>query len=125
MHSYIAIPLFVLYVWASPITTLDQFRGEERLVKTQIPVREIIPVIGTEPGAQRVRIRYGPYHIPAYSEKTLTSIITNEGGMHDAIVKDMMKPCEDCTVTRFKGNMVYADGSEANVDTGAWYVFFK
>lgn len=60
------------------------------------------------PGAKLTKVRYGPWTVPP---NTLT---------RNMIDRDIAKPCEDCIVVAFQKGLEYADGSVANVDTGAY-----
>jgi len=44
----------------------------------------------------------------------------NEGGMLDASNHNAPAPCQDCTLKYAKTQLVYPDGSVANINTGAW-----
>ncbi|MES9542033.1 MULTISPECIES: hypothetical protein [unclassified Actinomadura] len=61
--------------------------------------------------AQTVTLRYGPYTIPKAANG-------EHGELPNQIAVDVAKPCESCFVTGFKPNLVYADGSNANINTG-------
>lgn len=61
--------------------------------------------------AQAVTPRYGPYTIPKAANG-------EHGELPDQIAVDVAKPCENCFVTGFKPNLAYADGSNANINTG-------
>jgi hypothetical protein len=56
-------------------------------------------------------IRYGPYTIPAATD-------TEHGELPNRVALNVQKPCSNCYITGFKPNLVYADGSTANVNTG-------
>jgi hypothetical protein len=57
-------------------------------------------------------VRYGPYTIPAGTMDT-------PGMVHNKLSFAVQRPCSDCFITSFKPDLVYADGSRANLDTGA------
>ncbi|MEU8798704.1 hypothetical protein [Spirillospora sp. NPDC048819] len=61
--------------------------------------------------SQTVTLRYGPYTIPAAADG-------EHGMLPNQIDFNIEKPCENCYVTGFKPNLVYADGSNANINTG-------
>ncbi|CDR15124.1 hypothetical protein [Streptomyces iranensis] len=61
---------------------------------------------------QTTTVRYGPFTIPAASGHD------DHGETRNRIEWNVQKPCENCFVTGFKPNLVYADGSNANVNTG-------
>ncbi|MGB2712203.1 MAG: hypothetical protein WBC33_11885 [Conexibacter sp.] len=61
-------------------------------------------------------IDYGPYTIPAgggdpHDHDTMGTI-TNR------ITTNVAKPCTNCDIIKFRPDLVYSDGSEANVNTG-------
>ncbi|MFF3326763.1 hypothetical protein [Streptomyces sp. NPDC002889] len=62
-------------------------------------------------GAQVTTVRYGPFTIPAASGH-------DHGETGNRLSFNVQKPCDDCYITGFKPNLVYADGSNANVNTG-------
>ncbi|GAA3754259.1 hypothetical protein [Salinactinospora qingdaonensis] len=62
-------------------------------------------------------VTYGPFTIPAATQ--------SDGGGHgenghtgNRVEVDVEKPCENCFITGFEPDLVYADGSTANVNTG-------
>ncbi|MFE9773601.1 hypothetical protein ACFYOV_18410 [Streptomyces sp. NPDC005931] len=62
-------------------------------------------------GPQVTTVRYGPFTIPAASGH-------DHGESGNRLSFNVQKPCDDCFITGFKPNLVYADGSNANVNTG-------
>ncbi|MFJ7342838.1 hypothetical protein ACIQU3_21425 [Streptomyces sp. NPDC101110] len=62
-------------------------------------------------GPQVTTVRYGPFTIPAASGH-------DHGESGNRLSLNVQKPCDDCFITGFKPNLVYADGSNANVNTG-------
>ncbi|HZT66575.1 MAG TPA: hypothetical protein VFA11_12385 [Acidimicrobiales bacterium] len=58
---------------------------------------------------QRSVVRYGPIPLPPASMG---------GGLHDLVSPAFPKPCDNCLMTGVIPDMVYADGSPANIDTG-------
>jgi hypothetical protein len=55
--------------------------------------------------------RYGPFIIPPES--------AGGGADHsDIVVPSLPKPCSNCFVQQFEPDLVYADGTSANLDTG-------
>ncbi|NUT26261.1 MAG: hypothetical protein HOV84_10130 [Streptomyces sp.] len=56
-------------------------------------------------------VRYGPITLPAASGD-------DHGETGNRLAFNIAKPCDDCVITSFKPNLVYADGSNANVNTG-------
>jgi len=69
---------------------------------------------GAEPavgGVQVTTVRYGPFVLPP----------AGKGGDADhanVVVPDVAKPCEECFITRAEPDLVYEDGTPANLDTG-------
>src|SRR5829696_6711340 len=55
-------------------------------------------------------VRYGPFSVPGGSEEM--------PGMKQAIRLAVSKPCSECYVTSFTPDLVYADGSRADMDHG-------
>jgi len=62
-------------------------------------------------GVQQITVKYGPFVLPP----------AGEGGDMDhanVFLPNVAKPCEDCFITRAEPNLVYEDGTTANLDTG-------
>lgn len=62
-------------------------------------------------GLQVTTVRYGPFTLPP----------AGKGGDVDhanVVLPDVTKPCEDCFITRAEPDLVYDDGTPANLDTG-------
>ncbi|MGI5399256.1 hypothetical protein ACQEVG_07365 [Streptomyces sp. CA-135486] len=75
-------------------------------------VSDIAPVARRQdPGPQVTTVRYGPFTLPAASGH-------DHGETGNRISWNVQKPCDDCFITGFKPNLVYEDGSNANVNTG-------
>jgi hypothetical protein len=56
-------------------------------------------------------VRYGPFTIPAG-----TSV--SDPGMMSSLHFGVSRPCSECYITGFTPDLVYADGTRANMDTG-------
>ncbi|WP_158711021.1 hypothetical protein [Streptomyces albus] len=56
-------------------------------------------------------VRYGAYTIPASAGE-------EHGEISNRIALNVEKPCTNCFITSVKPNLVYEDGSNANVNTG-------
>lgn len=56
-------------------------------------------------------VRYGSYTIPASTGE-------EHGELSNRIAFNVRKPCTNCFITSVKPNLVYEDGSNANVNTG-------
>src|SRR5215207_11762453 len=61
--------------------------------------------------AGQTTVRYGPYTIPA-------GTMTDPGMVHNKLQFAVSRPCSDCFITKFKPDLVYADGSKATMDQG-------
>ncbi len=62
-------------------------------------------------GVQETTVRYGPFVLPP----------AGQGGDMDhanLFVPNAPKPCEDCFITRAEPDLVYEDGTRANLDSG-------
>lgn len=70
-------------------------------------------------GAKRVKIRSGPYKVPNMSKR---SAMTGHAGMLENYPDSKIeKPCAgECTILRQQAGLEYANGSNANIDTGMW-----
>ncbi len=69
----------------------------------------------TGPGQETTTVRYGPYTLPAAGSGDGDGHAGSETGGFEF---DAEKPCTNCYVTGFEPNLVYEDGSNANVNTG-------
>jgi hypothetical protein len=72
---------------------------------------------------QQVKIRYGPYNIPANEalEPQTASTIgigRERGGLTNVPTSNIQKPCSDCLVTSMRAGLENEDGEDLNVDTG-------
>ncbi len=59
----------------------------------------------------KASVRYGPFLMPP----------ANAGGEqhYNRILTNVAKPCSNCYIVKATPNLIYADGSNANLDTGA------
>ncbi|MGW1958061.1 hypothetical protein ACWCPI_35860 [Streptomyces sp. NPDC001920] len=62
-------------------------------------------------GPQVTTVRYGPFTLPAASGH-------DHGETGNRLSFNVQKPCDDCFITGFKPNLIYENGSNANVNTG-------
>jgi hypothetical protein len=60
-------------------------------------------------GGKVTSIKYGPYKVPAMS------------GLENKLTINLEKPCSKCYIVAMQSNLVKADGTEVNIDEGAWY----
>jgi hypothetical protein len=56
-------------------------------------------------------VRYGPFTIPG-------GTATDPGMIHNKLLFGVARPCVDCHIIAFTPDLVYADGTRANMDTG-------
>ena len=66
---------------------------------------------GATGGVQETTVRYGPFVLPP----------AGKGGDVDhanVVLPNVTKPCEDCFIVRAEPDLVYEDGTTANLDTG-------
>ena len=56
-------------------------------------------------------VRYGPFTIPAATDM-------GPGMIHNKLLFGVARPCVDCYITSFTPDLVYGDGTTANMDTG-------
>jgi len=69
--------------------------------------------------AKRRKVRYGPYRIPALSEKNVASEVLKIQGVSNTLNVGVKKPCEgQCTILTLSADLEYADGSPANTTNG-------
>lgn len=76
----------------------------------------VLAPVSADAAVKTTTIEYGPYTIPAGSGEP-----GNHAGMghiDNEIVTNIAKPCTDCTLIGMTPDLVYGDGSEANVETG-------
>jgi hypothetical protein len=79
-------------------------------------------------GAGSTKIRYGPFTIPDMnspstglaSARPLLGLPAENGMVWNQPVRDIRRPCDGCLVTSMQAGLEYADGTVANIDTGAW-----
>lgn len=64
------------------------------------------------PGDLRTTVRYGPFFLPP------SSLGGSNIPHFNRILTNVAKPCEDCYLTGMFPDLVYEDGSSANLDTG-------
>jgi hypothetical protein len=80
----------------------------------------------TTPG--EVKIRYGPFTIPAMNQpstgfawaRPLFGLPPERGSIWNQPVTNVRKPCDNCFITGMVAGLEYADGSNANINTGVW-----
>jgi hypothetical protein len=65
-------------------------------------------------------MRYGPYTLPSTKARNLQSTLLSDSGMVDNVKMNIPKPCTDCTILYMNAGMEYANGTDANTDTGSW-----
>lgn len=50
------------------------------------------------------------------------NILGEEGALWNYADNVAPKPCEECVIVGINSGLEYPDGSNANIDTGMWYV---
>jgi hypothetical protein len=76
------------------------------------------PLAAKVPGAKRIKIRSGPYKVPDMNRNSPT---TGHAGMLEAYMDNtILKPCSNCNILRQVGGLEYANGTNANIDSGMW-----
>jgi hypothetical protein len=68
---------------------------------------------------KQVKIRTGPYKVPGMNRQNPFS--KHWGMLESYYDTNIQKPCEDCNILRQVGGLEYADGKNANIDSGLWY----
>ncbi|KAF2419607.1 hypothetical protein EJ08DRAFT_706428 [Tothia fuscella] len=81
------------------------------------PRKQILTSPSKIPGAQRVKIRSGPYNVASMSKKSASG---HAGMLENYPDTAVDKPCEECTLLWQQAGMEYPNGTVANVDTGMW-----
>jgi hypothetical protein len=72
----------------------------------------LVLTLASAASAATKTVRYGPYTIPGGTQDM-------PGMVHNKLSFAVTRPCLDCYITSFKPDLVYSDGSTANMDTGA------
>ncbi|KAF2428039.1 hypothetical protein EJ08DRAFT_719738 [Tothia fuscella] len=77
-------------------------------------------------GANRVKMRYGPYKVPNMG---VTNILGEEGALWNYADPVAEKPCDAqdggaCTIVGMYAGLEYPDGKNANIDSGLWLHHF-
>lgn len=70
------------------------------------------------PGAKQIKIRTGPYAAPGMKKQNSVSKLW--GMLESYYDVDVAKPCSNCNILRQIGGLEYADGKNANIDSGLW-----
>jgi len=88
--------------------------------KTSLPALSTVPIKYSKvPGTIRAKVRYGPYTLPSTKSASISGTLFGDDGMTD-MIKPAQKPCTDCTLLFANAGLEYANGTEANTDTGSW-----
>jgi hypothetical protein len=79
-------------------------------------VAVLVPAASANAAITTRSIDYGPFTIPAgggdpHDHDTM-------GQIANRIVGNVTKPCTDCSIVGFRPDLVYSDGTRANLDTG-------
>jgi hypothetical protein len=76
----------------------------------------LIPATGAQAAIKTKTIEYGSYTIPAGSGDPADH--AGYGHIDNEIVTNVSKPCTGCTLIGVTPDLVFKDGSEANIETG-------
>ncbi|MEE1928183.1 hypothetical protein V1J52_08245 [Streptomyces sp. TRM 70351] len=76
---------------------------------------QAVPAHGQDPRLRTRTVRYGPYTIPASDPNAPGG---HHGGTGNTLKLGVEAPCGHCYIKGIKPDLVYPDGSNANVDTG-------
>jgi hypothetical protein len=101
-----AVPLAAVDVRTEPLERLPQ----------SVPQKIKITDKPADPAGKLVKLRYGPFTLPPNS--MVSALPEQVGG------PKIHTPCKECYLGAFQGGLEYEDGSEANVDTGAYLHHF-
>jgi hypothetical protein len=83
-----------------------------------VPTRQVLKSKLSEPNIKAVKVRYGPYKVPA---NNVTNSYGELGMLSNYPHIKIQKPCEgDCTIVGFRAGLEYPNGANANIDTGMW-----
>lgn len=70
------------------------------------------------PGVKRVKVRSGPYLVPSMAKRSYSG---HAGMLENFPDFSVDRPCEGhCTLLNQVAGLEYADGKNANIDTGMW-----
>jgi hypothetical protein len=70
-------------------------------------------------GMRRVRVRYGPFRLPAKTEKNLDWLVWNMEGAVTNLKYNVKRPCEgECWIGRIVSDLEFAEGKSATVEDG-------
>jgi hypothetical protein len=69
------------------------------------------------PGSKTIKMRYGPYKVPNMKVK---NVLGEEGSLWNYADNAAPKPCDACTIVGINAGLEYADGRNANINTGMW-----
>lgn len=71
-------------------------------------VQKLQSITGIQ-GAQRTKVRLGPWTMPGINERNLQSMIMGTAGMVDKFAS-VPKPCTECTILSMNADLEYANG---------------
>ncbi|KAF2418971.1 hypothetical protein EJ08DRAFT_702936 [Tothia fuscella] len=84
----------------------------------EAPLKEEQKSSFTVPGVKRIKIRTGPYLVPGMNRQN--SYSKHWGMLESYYDTKIEKPCSECNILRQQGGLEYANGTNANIDTGLW-----
>lgn len=91
--------------------------------QTTVPPGEVAAKTSTKsrfdiPGAKQVKLRHGPYLVPGMNRQN--SFSKHWGMLESYYDTKIDKPCSDCNILYQIGGLEYANGTNANIDSGLW-----
>ncbi|QDS77070.1 hypothetical protein FKW77_007229 [Venturia effusa] len=96
--------------------TWEDVQPAPGVIRAAAPKRMVMKSrISHIPGAKTVKIRYGPYTVPA------PAVPGGEGMVWNSPTPSIEKPCTGkCTIVGMNAGLEFADGSDANTDQKMW-----
>lgn len=116
MASTLTLCLALLLSLAPAALSTPILPPDDIVLPASVPQKIKITDKPSDPNGKMVKIRYGPFTIPANA--MFAPLPELAGGVK------IEKPCEECYLGKFQGGLEYEDGSEANVDTGMYMHHF-
>jgi hypothetical protein len=114
--------------WGSVIADLPSYiwalstGGSGNPPQPTVPEVQILPAKGypADWNAKRVKIRYGPFRIPPQQEKNFNKLAYSMEGVSTSFRFNIKRPCDkECMLLSVDAGIEYADGTPADITTGA------
>jgi len=84
----------------------------------EAPARATLKSDLNVPGVKQIKVRTGPYLVPGMNRQNTFS--KHWGMLESYYDTKVEKPCSECNILRQVGGLEYANGTNANIDTGLW-----